>query len=66
MGKDVEDTLRNSLRTAQFSFQLDESTLPRNEALLLAYVRFINEEKITDELLFAKHLATDLKKSRYF
>ncbi|KRZ66689.1 Zinc finger MYM-type protein 6 [Trichinella papuae] len=59
MATDVIDTLYNYLRTVQFSLQLDESTLPGNEALLLAYVRFIKEEKINEELLFAKPLETD-------
>ncbi|KRZ16569.1 SCAN domain-containing protein 3 [Trichinella zimbabwensis] len=59
MATDVEYTLYNYLRTVQLSLQLDESTLPGNEALLLAYVRFIKEEKINEELLFAKPLETD-------
>ncbi|KRZ05855.1 hypothetical protein T11_9233 [Trichinella zimbabwensis] len=32
MASDVEDTLCNFLRTAQFSLSQDESTLPGNEA----------------------------------
>ncbi|GBP03141.1 SCAN domain-containing protein 3 [Eumeta japonica] len=41
---------------------MDESTcLPANEALLLAYVRFVMGEEIHKELLFAKTLKTDTK-----
>lgn len=35
--------------------------MPGNEALLLAYVRFVKEEKISQELLFANCLETDMK-----
>lgn len=33
--------------------------MPRNEVLLLIYVRFIKEEKFSQELLFAKNVQTD-------
>ena len=54
------------VKTSKFSIQLDESTLPRNEALLLAYVRFIKDEIICQELLFAKTLETDTKGESIF
>ncbi|KFD62074.1 hypothetical protein M514_09407 [Trichuris suis] len=38
MAQDVEDTLSSWLRQSEFSLQVDESTLPGNEAVLLAYV----------------------------
>lgn len=66
MAKDVELSLCEYLQTSKFSIQLDESTLPNNEALLLAYVRFIKEEKICQELLFAKNLETDTKGESIF
>ena len=58
---DVESTMCGYLKTSQFSLQLDESTLPDNQSLLLAYVQFIGEEKICQEMLFAKKLITDTK-----
>ncbi|XP_050059713.1 SCAN domain-containing protein 3-like [Aphis gossypii] len=62
MAYDVEIKLCDILRNTKFSLQLDESTLRDNEALLLAYVRYVNiDEKITEELLFAKSLITDTK-----
>uniref|UniRef100_A0A5S6Q641 DUF4371 domain-containing protein n=1 Tax=Trichuris muris TaxID=70415 RepID=A0A5S6Q641_TRIMR len=61
MAKDVEDALCSLLRKTEFSLQLDESTLPGNEALLLAYVRFIKDGNLVQELLFAKELVTDTK-----
>lgn len=60
------EELCNYLRTSQFSIQLDESTLPTNEALLLSYVRFIKDEKICEELLFARNLETDTKGETIF
>jgi hypothetical protein len=56
MADNVEDTLFSVLRTTDFALQLDESTLPGNEALLLAYVRFIKDESLVQELLFARLL----------
>ncbi|KRX13164.1 Zinc finger MYM-type protein 6 [Trichinella nelsoni] len=66
MPTDVEDTLYSYLRTVQFLLQQDESTLPGDEALLLAYVRFIKEEKINEKLLFAKPLETDTTERSIF
>ncbi|GBP59970.1 SCAN domain-containing protein 3 [Eumeta japonica] len=40
MSSDVESFLCDYLRTTHFSIQQDESALPGNKALLLAYVRF--------------------------
>lgn len=61
MAHDVEDSLCEYSKTSQFSIQLNELTLLWIEALLLAYVQFIKEEKICQELLFAKELQTDTK-----
>ena len=37
-----------------------------NEALLLAYVRFIQEEKMVEEMLFARPLISDTKGESIF
>ncbi|KAE9521889.1 hypothetical protein AGLY_017696 [Aphis glycines] len=66
MSHDVKSNLCNYLQTAYFSIQLDESTLPCNEALLLAYVRFVMDQEINEELLFAKTLTTDTKGESIF
>ena len=39
---DVEQQLCQVLQTTEFALQLDESTLRDNEALLMAYVRYIH------------------------
>ncbi|CAH1989553.1 unnamed protein product [Acanthoscelides obtectus] len=61
MSSDIESFLCNYLQTTHFSIQLDESTLPDNAALLLAYVHFIMNQEIYEELLFARTLITDSK-----
>ncbi|CAH2002456.1 unnamed protein product [Acanthoscelides obtectus] len=61
MSSDIESFLCNYLQTTHLSIQLDESTLPNNAALLLAYVRFIMSQEIYEELLFARTLITDTK-----
>ena len=66
MGEDVERTVCMKLRSKSFSLQLDESTLPGNESLLLSYVRYIDEGKLIEEFLFAKELKTDTKGESIF
>lgn len=66
MSHDVESYLCNYLQTTYFSIQLDESTLPGNEALLFSYVRFVMDLQIHEELLFARTLTTDTKGESIF
>ncbi|KAI5150634.1 hypothetical protein ENBRE01_1612 [Enteropsectra breve] len=61
MAKDFESSLCDYLKKIKFSIQLDESTLPKNESILLSFVWFLKDEKPCEELLFAKSLATDCK-----
>ncbi|KFD58167.1 hypothetical protein M513_00930 [Trichuris suis] len=64
IAQDVEATLCGILKNAEFALQLDESTLPGNEVVLLAYMRFIKQERLVQELLFAKELLTDTKEKQ--
>ncbi|KFD56772.1 hypothetical protein M513_02449, partial [Trichuris suis] len=64
--EDIEDTLWSWLRQSEFSLQVDESTLPGNEAVLLANVRFIREEHFVEELLSSKELETDTRGESIF
>ena len=66
MSYDIESIWCNYLQTTHFYVQLDESTLPGNEALLLAYIRFIMDQEIHEELLFARTLTTDTKGESIF
>ena len=65
MTKNTEETLCNILVTAELSLQLKESTLPGNEALFLAYVRFVKDEMLVQKLLFARQLNQTLMESQY-
>ncbi|CAH1997383.1 unnamed protein product [Acanthoscelides obtectus] len=64
--KEMMMLLISYLQTTHFSIQLDESTLPDNAALLLAFVRFIMNQEIYEELLFARTLITDTKGESIF
>ncbi|XP_026579775.1 LOW QUALITY PROTEIN: zinc finger MYM-type protein 6-like [Pseudonaja textilis] len=66
MAENVEDVLCSILWITDLVLQLDESTLPGNESFLLAYVRFIKDESLTEELLFARQLNTDTKGESIF
>ncbi|CAL4084714.1 unnamed protein product, partial [Meganyctiphanes norvegica] len=59
MAANIEETLCNKLKTTKFSLQIDESTLPNNESLLLGYVRYVSDECCKEELLFARKLVTN-------
>uniref|UniRef100_UPI00358E1F13 protein FAM200C-like n=1 Tax=Myxine glutinosa TaxID=7769 RepID=UPI00358E1F13 len=61
MSSDVEDKLCSELRSTHFAIQLDESILRDSEALLLCYVRFIRDQEMVEEMLFARSLQTDTK-----
>ncbi|XP_077301708.1 SCAN domain-containing protein 3-like [Arctopsyche grandis] len=66
MANYIEIQLCDELQSNEFSLQLDESTLRDNESLLLAYVRFVKNEEIIEEMLFSKLLNTDTKGSSVF
>ncbi|KAJ8895822.1 hypothetical protein PR048_001160 [Dryococelus australis] len=66
MSYDVESFLYNYLQTTHFPIQLYESTLPGNEALLLAYVSFVMDQETHKELLFPRTLTTDTKGKSIF
>ncbi|GFV78512.1 SCAN domain-containing protein 3 [Trichonephila clavipes] len=66
MSQDFESFLCDCLQTTHFSLQLDKSTLPGNESLLLASVRFIMDQEHQEEMLFAKTLPTNTKGESIF
>ena len=66
MAENIEKTLCNILTATEFSMQLDESTLPVKESLLLAYVCFVKDGSLVQELLFARQLQTDTKGESVF
>ena len=58
MASDVESQLVTKLRVSNFSVQLDESTVRDSEVLLLAYVRYIDDDSFQEEMLFCESLRT--------
>ena len=66
MAADVENQLVSKLQVNDFSLQLDESTLPDNSALLMAFVRFLDVYEICQAMLFALKLTTDAKGESIF
>ncbi|CAK9832791.1 Zinc finger MYM-type protein 6 [Anthophora retusa] len=56
MSEDIEGQLIAKLKTRNFSVQMDESTLRDSEAVLITYVRFIDEGRFAEEMLFCKKL----------
>ena len=63
---DVEQQLCQVLQTTEFALQLDESTLRDNEALLMAYVRYIHNGVSKEEMLFSKPLEIDTRGETIF
>ena len=59
MATDIEDSLCSIIRNTEFSLQLDESTLPRNEFLLLGYVHIVYDGVLHEELAMALSLNAD-------
>lgn len=60
MAVNVENKLISILQKCSFSMQLDESTIADNNALLMSYVRYFDENNILqEEMLFAINHFTD-------
>ena len=61
MAEDVEKQLIAKLQGKQFALQLDESILRDDEAILFAHVRYKDDERPREEVLFARSLMTDTR-----
>ena len=59
MGANIEEQLCEVLQKTFIGIQLDETTTSDNNALLMAYVRYTDNGKVMEELLFCKCLQTD-------
>ncbi|XP_070408073.1 zinc finger BED domain-containing protein 5-like [Nothobranchius furzeri] len=66
MSVDTEEQLSATLRVNCFSIQLDETTTGDNNALLMAYVRYLSDCGVTEEFLFGKYLITDTRGQTIF
>ncbi|XP_042212816.1 zinc finger MYM-type protein 6-like, partial [Homarus americanus] len=58
MSCDVEVQLVEKLKYTNFSIQLDESTVRDSEALLMAYVRYVDNGEFIEDMLFCEALET--------
>ncbi|KAI6658248.1 SCAN domain-containing protein 3 [Oopsacas minuta] len=63
---DVEQQLCKVSQTTKIALQLDESTLRDDEALLMAYVRYIHNDVSKEKMLFSKPLETDTRGETIF
>ena len=61
MGTNNEDQLCEILQNTSFSLRLDETTTSDNNALLMAYVHYLSDKNIVEDLLFCKCLDMDTK-----
>ncbi|XP_072928035.1 protein FAM200C-like [Hemitrygon akajei] len=60
MSDDFEYQLYTELQKSKFGIQLDESTVQNNEALLMAHVWFIKNDKVYEDILFCKKLKINI------
>ena len=57
MSVNIEDAVVNAVKESKvFSMQVDETTGIRGEPLLMTFIRYVNEEKITEQFLYCKEL----------
>lgn len=57
MANDVENTLVEKLKMHLFSIQLDETTTVADEAVLIAYVQYIEDAEIKQDILLSTNLS---------
>ncbi len=53
---DLEEQLIVKLRQRQFTLQIDESTFAGSTALLMAYVRYVEDGSFHEEMLFCESM----------
>lgn len=62
MSSDIErNVCSNKLQYSNFALQIDESTDITNQAQLLAFIRFIDDDQIVNQFLFCKKLCLTTK-----
>ena len=60
---DIEkNVFGNKLQCSDFALQVDESTDIINNSQLTAFIRFINENQITNNFLFLQRIKSDYKR----
>lgn len=67
IAEDINDYLVEILRGREFALQLDEATDNHNDAHLICYVRFIDDEsKFYEDLLFCRRISMGAKATDLF
>lgn len=66
IAEDLNDQLIEKLKGKEFGLQLDEATDSNSDAHLICYVRFIDGNKIVEELLFCKSITARAKAQDLF
>ena len=62
MSADIENTVTTSVKKSKiFAMQVDESTDIGGKAQLLAFIRYVNSEKITEQFFCCKELTETTK-----
>ena len=65
MASAIEEEICNILKKTEFSLQIDESTMPGNEAAS-SICLFYSREDMVEEMLLARPLITDTKGESIF
>ncbi|KAM3838159.1 zinc finger BED domain-containing protein 5-like [Diretmus argenteus] len=55
---DLEEQLTAKLTDTRFALQVDEATDSNKDCLLIAYVRFVTPESLSEDLLFCKYITS--------
>ena len=59
MSTGIQDTVISSVKPSKmFLMQVDESTDISGKAQLVAFIRFVSDEKISDQFFMGRHLFT--------
>ncbi|XP_068129400.1 zinc finger BED domain-containing protein 5-like [Hyperolius riggenbachi] len=61
MAEDLNDQITEKMKGKEFGLQLDEATDSHKDAHLICYARFIDEDKIMEDLLFCKSITAGIK-----
>ncbi|KAM3868917.1 zinc finger BED domain-containing protein 5-like [Diretmus argenteus] len=56
LSNDIEEQLAEKIKDKRFALQVDEATDSNKDCLLIAYVRYIDGEEISEDLLFCKYV----------
>ncbi|KAK7938700.1 hypothetical protein WMY93_002026 [Mugilogobius chulae] len=56
ISNDIEEQLIEAIRQSKYALQVDEATVNNKDCLLIAYVRFIAQDALSEEFLFCTNV----------